>query len=109
MLCSSAFHVFRKLRKIYIFFEQLRLRNVLATPLIQRNTMTSPHHDLIATMAHDLFAKRQRLIKASQANMDVFDDRSAKALQEEYRRAEAEYLDAKAAFARAMKEAKRAA
>jgi hypothetical protein len=71
--------------------------------------MTSSHDELIASLANDLFHKRQRLIRAGQASVDIFDDRSAKALQEEYRRAETEYLEAKAAFARAMNTAKRAA
>lgn len=71
--------------------------------------MNSPHDDTIASLANDLFHKRQRLIRAGQAATDIFDDRTAKALEEEYRRAEAEYLEAKAVFARAMRTVGRAA
>lgn len=57
----------------------------------------------MALLANDLFNKRQRLIRASQATQQLFDDRTVQAADAEYRTAEAEYLQAKAAFARAMK------
>lgn len=63
----------------------------------------------MAFMANDLFNKRQRLIQASQARIDVFEQRATEALDAEYRAAEAEYAEARAAFARVMKTAKRAA
>jgi len=69
--------------------------------------MTASQHtaspdDAIASMANEVYLARQRLIHASQASMDVFDDRSAALLQEEYARAEAEYQHARATFVRAL-------
>lgn len=57
----------------------------------------------MALLANDLFNKRQRLIAASQSTVHLFDTRSAESLDAEYRQAESEYQQAKAAFARAMK------
>ncbi|MDB5838074.1 MAG: hypothetical protein JWQ23_26 [Herminiimonas sp.] len=71
--------------------------------------MIHPQEDLMALLANDVFAKRLRLIKAMQDRADVFDERSAHALEAQYRAAEAEYLDAKGVFARAMKADQRAA
>jgi hypothetical protein len=65
--------------------------------------------DLMAILAKDLFNKRQRLIAASRLDTHLYDNRSAQALEEEFRVAEAEYNEAKAAFARAMKSDRRAA
>lgn len=62
----------------------------------------------IALLANDLFNKRQRLIEASRTTVHLFDNRSAESLEAEYREAESEYLQAKAAFARAMKGGSRA-
>jgi hypothetical protein len=56
----------------------------------------------MALLANDLFNKRQRLIAASQTGVQLFDNRSAESLHAEYREAESEYEQAKAAFARAM-------
>lgn len=56
----------------------------------------------MASLANDLYNKRQRLIAASQTNVHLFDNRSAESLDKEYREAESEYLAAQAAFARAM-------
>ena len=61
----------------------------------------------IAALANDVFNKRQRLIRASQPCVETIDDRTMKALEAEYRAAEMEYLESKAAFARAMKESRR--
>lgn len=69
----------------------------------------STHEEIIAFMANDVYNKRQRLIVAGQARIDVFDDRNAQALEAEYRAAEAEYMAAKAAFARALSADKQAA
>jgi hypothetical protein len=71
--------------------------------------MIQTHEELIALLANDVFNKRQRLIVASQSNVTVIDDHTAQVLEAEYRAAESEYLEAKAAFARAMKADKRAA
>ena len=65
--------------------------------------------EMMAFLANDLYNKRQRLIRASRPNIDVFDDRTVQALEEEYQVAESEYAKAKAAFARAMRADKRAA
>jgi hypothetical protein len=59
--------------------------------------------DMMAALANDVFNKRQRLIRASQTNVQLFDNRTAESLDAEYRTAESEYQQAKAAFARAMK------
>jgi hypothetical protein len=56
----------------------------------------------MALLANEVFNKRQRLIAASQTIVQLFDNRSAESLEAEYREAESEYLQAKAAFARAM-------
>lgn len=56
----------------------------------------------MALLANDLFNKRQRLIEATHSAVNLFDHRSAELLDREYREAESEYLQAKAAFARAM-------
>jgi len=63
----------------------------------------SPQQEILAAMANDLFNKRQRLIKASQPAVQVIDDHTASVLEAEYRSAEADYQQARAAFARAMK------
>jgi hypothetical protein len=65
--------------------------------------------EIMAMLANDLFSKRQRLIAASRLDMHLYDNRSAQALEEEFRIAEAEYNEAKAAFARAMKSDRRVA
>ncbi|MEN3367201.1 MAG: hypothetical protein V7606_4475 [Burkholderiales bacterium] len=61
----------------------------------------------MALLAHDVFAKRQRLIAASQSSVHLFDERSAESMEAEYRTAESEYQQAKADFARAMKDVNR--
>jgi hypothetical protein len=63
----------------------------------------SAQEEKMALLANDLFNKRQRLIAASQSIVHLFDPRSAESLDAEYRQAESEYQQAKAAFARAMK------
>ncbi|MEN3293296.1 MAG: hypothetical protein V7642_2549 [Burkholderiales bacterium] len=74
-----------------------RLRFTLKEIMIQQQ------EDMMAVLANDLFNKRQRLIKASQTTVQLFDNRSAESLDAEYRTAESEYQQAKATFARAMK------
>ncbi len=64
--------------------------------------MNCTHEDIMSQLANDLFNKRQRLLKAGQSNLDIFDNHAAQALEAEYRAAEVEYRQAKAAFARAM-------
>jgi hypothetical protein len=72
--------------------------------------MNHTREEIMAALANDLFDKRQRLIKAGQSHIvAAIDDRTAKALEAEYKTAESEYLEAKAVFARAMKADKRAA
>lgn len=72
--------------------------------------MTHTQEEIMATLANDLFNKRQRLIRVGQSNVvAAIDERTAQALEAEYKTAESEYLEAKAAFARAMKADKRAA
>ena len=71
--------------------------------------MIHTQEELLAFLANDLFNKRQRLIRASQPSLGVFDDRTLEAMEAEYRAAEADYRDAKAAFARAMHSEKRSA
>ncbi|HEV7929581.1 MAG TPA: hypothetical protein VGP12_05545 [Nitrosospira sp.] len=73
-----------------------RLRFTLKEIMIQQQ------EEMMAVLANDLFNKRQRLIRASQTNVQLFDNRSAETLDAEYRTAESEYQQAKAAFARAM-------
>jgi hypothetical protein len=70
--------------------------------------MNHTQDDTMAQLANDLFDKRQRLLKAGQPNVEVVDSHTAQALEAEYRLAELEYRQAKAAFARAMKADKRA-
>jgi hypothetical protein len=65
--------------------------------------------EMMARLANDLFNKRQRFIAASRLDTHLYDNRSAQALEEEFRTAEAEYNEAKATFARAMKSDRRAA
>ena len=48
-----------------------------------------------------------KLLRAGQPAIDIVDERTAKALEQEYRTAELEYQEAKAAFARAMHAEKR--
>ncbi|MGH8810333.1 MAG: hypothetical protein ACREX0_20840 [Noviherbaspirillum sp.] len=89
--------------------EQVRQANVLAALPIVRRTMNHSHEEMMAFMANDLFNKRQRLIEVNQQYLQMIDAVAAQALEAEYRIAEAEYLEAKSAFARAMKGDKRAA
>lgn len=65
--------------------------------------MNYAQEDPIAHLANDLFHKRERLIRASRTDVEIFDNRSAQEMEAEYRTAQSEYLQAKAAFARAMK------
>jgi hypothetical protein len=65
--------------------------------------------EMMAMLANDLFNKRERFIAASRLDLHLYDNRSAQALEEEFRIAEAEYNEAKAVFARAMKPDPRAA
>lgn len=69
-------------------------------------SMEPTYEATIAQLANDLFDKRQRLLKAGQSSLDIFDNHTAQALQAEYQEAEQEYRAAKAAFARAMKTSK---
>lgn len=89
--------------------ERMRQKDVSALSCFIGKTMVHSEKEMMAHLANDLFRKRQRFIKASQAQAgtDAFDERSLKALEAEYKMAEAEYLEAKATFARAMKTAAR--
>jgi len=69
--------------------------------------MIQTQDEIIAALANDVFNKRQRLIRAGQPCVETVDDRTMKALEAEYRVAESEYLESKAAFARAMNESRR--
>lgn len=71
--------------------------------------MINSHEELLALLANDLFNKRQHLIQVSQPVVDAIDERTLQGLEAEYEKAQAEYLEAKAAFARAMKADKRVA
>lgn len=70
--------------------------------------MIQTQDEIMAALANDVFNKRLRLIRASQPCLDAIDDRTMKALEAEYRAAETEYRESKAAFARAIKESRRA-
>jgi hypothetical protein len=70
--------------------------------------MMQTHEEVMVRLANDVFNKRQRLIKVSQSNTTVIDNHTASILEAEYRTAELEYREAKAAFARAMKVDRRA-
>ncbi len=71
--------------------------------------MNHSAEETLALLAKDLFNKRQRLLALSQASIELFDERGAAELEAEYRMAEQEYQQAKAAFARAMKTSAQAA
>jgi hypothetical protein len=68
--------------------------------------MNHSREEMMAFMANDLFAKRQRLLKLNLQHRQMIDVLAAQALETEFQTAEAEYLEAKAVFARAMKSAK---
>jgi hypothetical protein len=65
--------------------------------------MEPTREEILARLAKDVFNKRQRLLQAVQASAQIQGSDSAPALEAEYRAAEQEYSQAKAAFARAMK------
>lgn len=68
-----------------------------------QNTMEPTREELLAHLAKDVFNKRQRLLQAGQASVPMPGSEAAQALEAEYRAAELEYAQARAAFARAMK------
>lgn len=65
--------------------------------------MEPTREELLAHLAKDVFNKRQRLLQAGQASAHMPGTEAAQALEAEYRSAELEYAQARAAFARAMK------
>lgn len=67
------------------------------------STMEPTREEILASLAKDVFNKRQRLLQAVQASAQMQDGDAAPALEAEYRAAEQEYSLARAAFARAMK------
>ena len=68
-----------------------------------QSTMEPTREEILASLAKDVFNKRQRLLQAGQANAQTPGSEAAQALEAEYCAAELEYAQAKAAFARAMK------
>jgi len=74
-----------------------------------QSTMESTREEILAYLAKDVFNKRQRLLQAGQASVQMPGSDAAQALDAEYRAAELEYNQARAAFARAMKADKPAA
>jgi len=66
-------------------------------------TMEPTREELLAHLAKDVFNKRQRLLQAGQTSAQMPDSEAAQAVEAEYRAAELEYAQARAAFARAMK------
>jgi hypothetical protein len=89
--------------------EQSHLNIVTGKPVTLKKIMAKSHEETMAKLANDLFTKRQRLIKAGQPGVEILDERTARAMEAEYRTAELEYQEAKAAFARAMHAEKRSA
>jgi hypothetical protein len=71
------------------------------------STMEPTREEILAHLAKDVFNKRQRLLQAEQASAQMHGGDAA--LEAEYRTAELEYSQARAAFARAMKVDKPAA
>ncbi|WP_132260082.1 hypothetical protein [Paucimonas lemoignei] len=65
--------------------------------------MEPTREEMLARLAKDVFNKRQRLLQAVQASAQSQGSDIAPVLEAEYRAAEQEYSQAKAAFARAMK------
>lgn len=68
-----------------------------------QSTMEPTREEILASLAKDVFNKRQRLLHAGQASAQTPGSEAAQALEAEYRAAELEYAQARAAFARAMK------
>ncbi|MES2538089.1 MAG: hypothetical protein V4632_19690 [Pseudomonadota bacterium] len=91
----------------FLFIEHEGVWSVVDALLTIYNMMIHPQEEILALLANDLFHKRQRLLQASQVNLDLADAASAEAFEVEYATAEGEYAEAKAAFARAMNEVKR--
>ncbi|RJG02856.1 hypothetical protein D3878_15765 [Noviherbaspirillum sedimenti] len=71
--------------------------------------MEPTREEILARLAKDVFNKRQHLLQVGQASIQQLDSDAALVLEAEYRAAELEYGQAKAAFARAMKVDKPAA
>ena len=65
--------------------------------------MEPTREEILARLAKDVFNKRQYLLQVGQASAQLLDDDAVQMLEAEYRAAELEYSQAKAAFARAMK------
>lgn len=68
-----------------------------------QSKMEPTREEMLARLAHDVFNKRQRLLQAVQASAQSQGSDLTPAVEAEYRAAEQEYSQAKAAFARAMK------